>query len=161
MKKIVVLFGVIGISVSCAFGQTYYYKHTETIDQNGAKSQGKGGKYFTFSGNSFYESDKDGYKIKNTTSVYVLQKSGTVDFYLSDEVRCKCGAYSGGYYEGCRMRLQLDGTVYRWAYVWDDQTDKDIIILIDKFISTDVAKEQFVYNKKAGPEEERGPANFY
>jgi hypothetical protein len=62
MKKLIVLFSVIGISISCAFGQTYYYKHVETVDKNGAKTKGVGGQYITFSGNTCYVSDKDGRK---------------------------------------------------------------------------------------------------
>jgi hypothetical protein len=168
MKKIMVLFSLIGISVSCAFGQTYYYKHTETIDQNGAKSRGKGGRYYTFSGNSFYESDKDGYK-KNFTymgrtflaHIYVLSEEGAnVDAYVADACQSSCGTYYGSNYDWCckGVEQRKEGRYSNWGYIYKYD---NIIRFVSKWTSDGKPKEIEVYERSSGPESERGPANFY
>ena len=64
MKRIFLGLVFAGIALACAFGQTHYYEHTETVDANGVRTKGTaGGMYLTFSNNRnvVYESDKDGH----------------------------------------------------------------------------------------------------
>lgn len=63
MKKLLsALFLISMVSTLCAQNITVYYRKTESVDQNGQRSQGSGGMYITFTDNGFYESDANGYK---------------------------------------------------------------------------------------------------
>ena len=62
MKRIILISVFASIALACAFGQTRYYEHTETVDANGVRTKGSGrGMYITFTSNSCYRSDKDGH----------------------------------------------------------------------------------------------------
>ena len=83
MKRIILISVFAGIALACAFGQTYYYEHTETVDANGVRTKGKGYRmYITFTRNSCYESDKDGHAKKTPFTDY----DGTVCAFSSEFV---------------------------------------------------------------------------
>jgi hypothetical protein len=166
MKILITLVALVAISVSCAFGQTYYYKHLETIDSKGAKTRGSGGKYFTFSGKTCYESDKDGYgensvvrtkqgkeyKLKKTL-VYINQGKNS---YMADLCECE-GAdiqktNNEPLFDPWTMfcaALQYHTERYLWMFTFEDK--KKIILVYKLLEDKKTPEKQYVYVKSNPP----------
>lgn len=86
MKK-VILFMIFGVlSISLTYAQTYYYQHTESTDQNGAKRKGSGGAYLTFTSGkkACYLSDDKGYSISGSSSLSLTEQIFSVQKFLGD-----------------------------------------------------------------------------
>jgi hypothetical protein len=97
MKKIILLVAFAMSLSSYVFGQTYYYEADEYVDEDtGVKSKQDGGMYITFTNNSCYISDKNGYKIGGYNGE-VHEYKGTKNGMLVYEYGIKGYTQSGSF----------------------------------------------------------------
>ena len=66
MRRMLFVLGLLCIASIVSAQQTYYYKHTKTIDKYGVVSKGSDGSYITFTNSVMYFSNAEGEK--NTSS---------------------------------------------------------------------------------------------
>jgi len=171
MKKIFLISVFSVASVVCSYGQTYYYQHIETVDANKARTKGSGGKYITFTRNSCYNSDKNGYatsksphcsNIANTYS-YEGKENGLLVFVFDKYTQCDClskqrGQFTGSAYDACIWAINLSfshfgGGRYEYYYFSSDY---------ERMNEPMSGGQTKVYVKSAAPGERgSGPSEFY
>ncbi len=148
MKKLLsALFLISMVSTLCAQNTTVYYRKTESVDQNGQRSQGSGGMYITFTDNGFYESDANGYKKStpmNTFMQYQGKDNGIYVFFEYYQLSADWYNFATG---------QMMEGIKRLIAQWYFSEDYEKLNVKDVFITNSTA----VYRKAISPSEGLAP----
>ena len=70
MRRMLFVLGLLCIASIVSAQQTYYYKHTKTIDKYGVVSKGSDGSYITFTNSVMYFSNAEGEKTNTSGNTY-------------------------------------------------------------------------------------------
>ena len=182
MKKSILISIFIAVVAAYGYGQTrqtYYYKHIENVDNNGVKTKGSGSMIcITFTQNSCYISDENGYIIKSGISSFTCQnfdnkvyhykgkKSDVLVFEFDAYSYCDNCSKQGG---GANMFGKLDSpyemcikAINLYQSEWTTRFEYFYFNSDYSRMNKPAGNNTQVYVKSAAPEKrDSAPATFY